>query len=81
MIFGAGIDPAKLEFRNDPHDGPNDLLIVIKDSTDSIRIRDYFKGDDYRLDSIQFADGTIWDKTNYQHTDCDWSCGDYGYGW
>ena len=63
LIFGAGIDPAKLEFRNDPHDGPNDLLIVIKDSTDSIRIRDYFKGDDYRLDSIQFADGTIWDKT------------------
>ncbi|ADL52075.1 calcium-binding protein [Clostridium cellulovorans] len=38
-----------------------DLIIAVNDSTDSVRIQNYFTADLYKIENIQFKDGTTWD--------------------
>jgi len=39
----------------------NDMLLSINDTTDQITVSEYFSYDYYQIESIEFADGTIWD--------------------
>ena len=38
-----------------------DLHLLFKDADDSITITDYFQSSSYRIESIEFKDGTAWD--------------------
>ncbi|WP_448102672.1 calcium-binding protein [Luteibacter jiangsuensis] len=38
----------------------NDLYLYLKERTDRIRVADYFRGADYRVDAVHFDDGTEW---------------------
>ncbi|WP_318393034.1 calcium-binding protein, partial [Enterobacter sp.] len=39
----------------------DDLVISFRDSTDSVKVTDYFYSSKYQVESILFADGTVWD--------------------
>jgi Ca2+-binding RTX toxin-like protein len=43
--------------------GDYDLAFVIKDTGDSISIQGFFYSDEQKIDSVIFADGTIWDRS------------------
>ncbi len=60
LIFEAGIAPEDVRAERTGVD----LLLHIDGGASSVRVERYFQGDrtdhDYRLDAIQFADGTVW---------------------
>lgn len=70
--FLAGINPDDVELsRQDciSWQGRNfnaNLVINIKGSQDKIIVQNYFSGEYYHIDEIRFADGTIWDKADFQ---------------
>jgi len=41
----------------------DDLVISFRDSTDSVKVKDYFYSSTYQVENILFADGTVWDVT------------------
>ncbi len=65
ILFGDGISPEGVTiFR--PAESPNDALLVIASTGDSVLIKDQFfytsiNFKPNQIESIQFADGTIWD--------------------
>ena len=62
LVFGMGINPADIELRF--NGSGSDLVIGIKGTSDSITVQYYFDSSQaYQLDAIEFADGTVWDKT------------------
>lgn len=66
LLFGKGIlaNDVLLMRKN------NDLVISLRDSTDSVTIYSYFGGDGYGvygLEQIEFMDGTIWNIENVKN--------------
>jgi Ca2+-binding RTX toxin-like protein len=64
LRFGDGIAEADISLAR----SVNDLVISINGTTDQIRIQSWGYGDYYRIEQIQFADGTVWDKAKLQAT-------------
>lgn len=40
-----------------------DLMIRIKETGEKIRVNSYFKGSQYKVEQVNFADGTVWTQT------------------
>ena len=62
LRFGAGILPADITFTRT---GSN-LVIGINGTTDQLTIRNWGVGNDYRIERVEFADGTVWDAAYLQ---------------
>jgi Ca2+-binding RTX toxin-like protein len=60
--FGEGITNDDVEFVKDGYD----LVIKVKDTDDSIRVKYWFYGDWYRVDKIRFSDGTELTKSDIE---------------
>jgi Ca2+-binding RTX toxin-like protein len=58
IILGEGITESDLQLTND---GSN-LIINFTDSTDQIQVENWYSSDYYRIESLSFNDGTIWDQ-------------------
>ncbi|WP_187287228.1 beta strand repeat-containing protein [Methylotenera mobilis] len=61
IILGAGIAPEDVVLSR--LQGTNDLVISFATAGDQIKIPSWYAGNDYRVEQLVFADGTIWDKT------------------
>ncbi|WP_031435808.1 calcium-binding protein [Methylobacter tundripaludum] len=60
--FGAGIATGNIIFsRSD-----NDLVLSINGTTDQLKIQNWASGDYYRIERVQFADGTLWNAAYIQ---------------
>ena len=44
----------------------NDLMLVIKSSGDSLRIKGWFESSNYQIERFEFADGTVWTKADIE---------------
>ncbi|SNT01411.1 Ca2+-binding protein, RTX toxin-related [Tardiphaga sp. OK246] len=56
--FGAGIVAADVDFSHGSN--PNDLIITLRGSTDSITVKDHFVVGGARIGQVVLADGTVW---------------------
>jgi len=56
IVLGTGITPETVAV----HSSKFDLIIEIG-ASDSITVRNFYLGSDYRVESLQFAGGTTWD--------------------
>jgi Ca2+-binding RTX toxin-like protein len=54
LKFGGGITKDDVEFTKDG----DDLVVIIKGTDDSIRVKNWFYRNWFRLDKVEFADGT-----------------------
>ncbi|MBX0311455.1 MAG: hypothetical protein JHC31_06715, partial [Sulfurihydrogenibium sp.] len=54
LKFGEGITKDDVEFTKDG----DDLVVIIKGTNDSIRVKNWFYRNWFRLDKVEFADGT-----------------------
>ncbi|MBU9200208.1 hypothetical protein KTD31_02155 [Burkholderia multivorans] len=65
LRFGAGINPADVSLSSSLTG--QDLIIALANGTDKVTVQNYFVtgsgGHDYRIEQIQFADGTVWDAS------------------
>ena len=41
--------------------GDNDLFVSINGTDDSLKLSEWFSGDAWKIEQIQFSDGTVWD--------------------
>jgi Ca2+-binding RTX toxin-like protein len=57
LQFGAGILPANVSVHSAP---TGDIVISIAGSEDSILIDRFLLNEDYQIEEVRFADGTIW---------------------
>ncbi|WP_425806719.1 calcium-binding protein [Desulfitobacterium sp. Sab5] len=48
----------------------SDLVLAIKDSEDRLTVSGYFSNDYYKVEQIQFTDGTTWDSTYVKNAVC-----------
>ena len=65
ILLGAGIVPADLTVTR----LADDLIIAINDSTDTLRVQNYFytgSATNYTVENIKFADSTIWNVSAVQ---------------
>ena len=58
--FGEGIIPENMKFSGIK----NDLYITFTDSEDSIQIKSFFSSDSYRIEKLEFTDGTFITSTD-----------------
>jgi Ca2+-binding RTX toxin-like protein len=58
--FHADVLPADVALLRDPLDS-NNLVLRIEDTGDTLTVRNWFGGDQYRVEQVHFADGTLWD--------------------
>ena len=56
LKFGEGISSEDLEVIR----RGNDVTFSLKDGTGSVRVQDHFYSDSYKLDEVEFSDGTKW---------------------
>jgi Ca2+-binding RTX toxin-like protein len=56
QLEGLNIGDVRLDKWSD------DFVVVIKDSGEWIKVSSFFYSDSYKLDAVQFADGTRWDR-------------------
>jgi Ca2+-binding RTX toxin-like protein len=54
--LGAGISPDEVVL---VHSG-RDLLLTLNGAPDTLRVANWFYGTDWRIERIEFADGTVW---------------------
>ncbi|MDF1722629.1 MAG: calcium-binding protein [Minwuia sp.] len=59
ILLGTGIAPDDVRLINQG----NDLHVLLTDGSGSLRVRDHFNEIDSRIESLQFADGTVVDLT------------------
>lgn len=59
IVLGSGITPADVTLTRG--NNTTDLLINFSNGTDQIRISDWYGNDNNRIESLAFADGTVWD--------------------
>ncbi|WP_161555754.1 calcium-binding protein [Mangrovicoccus ximenensis] len=57
VLFGAGLDPADLQVRPDG----DDLLLSFAGTEDRVRLDRTVSGGRYRIETVEFADGTVLD--------------------
>jgi VCBS repeat-containing protein len=62
IVFGAGISPDDLRLNRNG----SDLLILHKHTSDRITSIRWFTHVDYQMESIEFADGTIWNRSDIE---------------
>ncbi|MBF0213594.1 MAG: hypothetical protein HQM00_08520, partial [Magnetococcales bacterium] len=62
LVLGAGISAADLFVTND---GTN-LILGVGNGGDRITVKNWYTGPAYRLEALQFADGTVWSQANMQ---------------
>ncbi len=60
--FGAGIGAGDIIFTR----SGNDLVLGINGTTDQLTIENWGYGKDYRIEHVEFADGTAWDAAQLQ---------------
>ncbi|MEN6328442.1 MAG: calcium-binding protein [Syntrophomonas sp.] len=64
IVMSADITPADIiATRNN-----NDLELSIQSTADKIKVSNYFAGDQYLIEKIMFADGTVWDPAFIRET-------------
>ena len=56
LKFGEGISSEDLEVIR----RGNDVTFSLKDGTGSVRVQDHFYSDSYKLNEVEFSDGTKW---------------------
>ncbi len=56
--FGAGIAPGDLSFARRDYD----IVVSINGVADKITLRNWGGGANYRIERLEFADGTVWDQ-------------------
>ena len=57
ILLGEGILPGNVKLSRDQ----NDLIVSIDDSANKINVRNFFKSEKQRIESIVFTNGNIWD--------------------
>jgi Ca2+-binding RTX toxin-like protein len=60
--FGAGIATGNIIFSR----SGNDLVLSINGTTDQLKIQNWASGDYYRIERVQFTDGTVWNAAYLQ---------------
>jgi Ca2+-binding RTX toxin-like protein len=60
--FKDGVLPGDVTLSR-PASGSDDLLLSINGTTDSIRVYGWFASTSYRVERVEFADGTVWDTS------------------
>ena len=60
--FSASVTPADVEVRRNGED----LELHLAGSSDSLIVANWYSGVDYRIEQVQFADGTLWDVAALQ---------------
>jgi Ca2+-binding RTX toxin-like protein len=58
LKFGSDVAPESLSLRC----VDDDLVITVRETGETITVRDWYANNDSRLKSFKFADGTIWDQ-------------------
>jgi Ca2+-binding RTX toxin-like protein len=64
LKFGAGITAADISIRR----SETDLVLSHNNGSDQVTIKSWYVGSQYQLEQIQFADGTVWDRTAVTNT-------------
>lgn len=59
IFFRPGIAPEDIELCRDG----NDLIFVIKGTDDSLTAKDWFAGNEFRVEQATFFDGTAWNES------------------
>lgn len=62
VVLGTGIAPADVSLKA----VDQDLFLSVTDTGDSLRISGWFADDMYKVERIQFADGTVWGVATMQ---------------
>ncbi|MBV2183037.1 MAG: putative Ig domain-containing protein, partial [Rhizobium sp.] len=57
LSLGAGIVPDDIALSN----RRGDLVVTVRDTGESVTVRGWYKGDEWQVERIVFADGTMWD--------------------
>jgi Ca2+-binding RTX toxin-like protein len=57
--FDSGISPSDIVVTRD-----SDLHFGIRDTGDSLTVKWWNRGSGYRIDAVQFSDGTVWDQAD-----------------
>jgi Ca2+-binding RTX toxin-like protein len=72
LVFGEGITPAMARLRRHR----DDLVVDIAGPNGSVTIEDWFESPERRVESLRFADGTVWDEARIlertRHADPAW---------
>jgi Ca2+-binding RTX toxin-like protein/LysM repeat protein len=63
IILGAGITAADLQIS---YDGP-DLIINFINTSDQIRVENWYVDIDYQIESLSFADGNVWSQNTLNY--------------
>lgn len=53
-----GINPGDVRFDQSGYS----LLIVLKDSGEYVNLQNFYLGNRFQINTVQFADGTVWDR-------------------
>ncbi|MDI1278941.1 calcium-binding protein, partial [Methylobacter sp.] len=64
VLFGSGIAADDITFSHSGYGG--DLVLGINGTTDQVTLQNWGSGDDYRIEQVKFADGTVWDAVQLQ---------------
>ena len=60
VLTNLNPDDVRFEKRNGGYSGGGDLYIVVKDTGEWVCVQYFFSGADWKVDALQFADGTVW---------------------
>ncbi|WP_430885365.1 calcium-binding protein [Fusibacter sp. JL216-2] len=78
IVFGEGITPESLVLKK----SSNDLIIKIKGYEDQICVKNYYSTSDsyrYKIEALEFSDGTVWDKEKIESHPVEGTSGDDTY--
>ena len=59
VLMGTGLTPDSLIYTISGINGDNGLLIKIKDTGETLRLTQWFDGNQYKIESFQFEDGSV----------------------
>ena len=59
LRFGEGIDPARVRVVQEG----NDLVFQVEGTNDHVRVKNWFPSSAYRVERVEFADGSSWDAS------------------
>ena len=62
VLLGDNVLPSDITLRR----GGEDLFISINGTTDRLQLSEWFSNDAYKIERLQFSNGTVWDATYMQ---------------
>ena len=62
LRFGEGLEQGSVDILKDGAD----LVFGLKDGSGSVRVRNWYSRDSYKLDEVEFADGTVWGQEDVE---------------